>query len=162
MEAVVAETAKLNKSSTRAGKSSAKDNPDLAAAVAAVLKQPPEIKPASRSLTDITITPVKEVEKDTKQALKRKRKRYIKKLLQSVLQFRKNKNVKQSHYYAYVNDKLNHYSGDTTAKFFEEEGGFLALSMVKDIRAITEEERQVIAVFEDIRKRYTKELATNK
>jgi hypothetical protein len=99
---------------------------------------------------------------ETKQSLKRKRKRYVKKLLATVLNFRQTKNVKHSHYYAYVNEKLAHHSSEAMTKYFEEEGGFLAFSMVSDLRAITPDELQIISVFENIRKRYTKELTTNR
>lgn len=132
--------------SSRFGEKKSEPQRDKVAIMAAVidtLSNP--VRPVGRrAMTNIKPTPAKlPVEVATKQELKRKRKKYIKKLLKSILDFRRLRQVKHTHYYAYVNDKLAYFESGAVAKFFEEEGGFVALSMVKDLRRITPEEQEV-------------------
>eukprot|EP01034_Spumella_vulgaris_P021692 gene21692-27739_t len=99
----------------------------------------------------------------TSQSSKRSRgKKNIKSLLESILFYRKNKMVVPTEYHAYVKDQLGVYSSAELTEFYEMEGGFLPISLVKDCRGITQHERDVLNVFELLRKLFTKELSTNK
>jgi hypothetical protein len=110
--------------------------------------------------TYVTLMPPQEPQFITKQGQKRKRKATIKKVLQSIMDYKALTNKQKQFHMAYVKTKFNAFDIPSIRKWFEEEG-FVAVSMVENVRNLTKIEQCVVNVFEDIEKRYARTLITD-
>jgi hypothetical protein len=98
---------------------------------------------------------------ESNSTIRRRRKRAVKKLLKSILEYKSLSNRTKRYYLSYINCKFGVFDIEAIRSWFEQEG-FLALSFVKNSRMLNEIEKDIVGIFEHVEKRFTKHLINHR